>query len=294
MFSRKRNGSVVCRSCGRLVDSDDERCYYCGARKPGLWGFGPLVRRVAADEFGLVRIIIGACAFLYVVALALDPGGIRMGGFLNLLAPGTRASFLLGAAGIVPVWEYGRWWTVLTAGWLHGSLLHVLFNMYWVYLLTPQVARIYGVGRTVIIYVAASVAGFVASSTAVVLLSYVSRDLAAAVGKVLGAAGFTLGASASLMGLLGALIAYSRRGGSSSVGGWAWRYVIFFLLFGLLVRSVDNWAHLGGLAGGYITALLLNPARPERTNHLIAAGACLAATVVALLASVITGLPQFL
>jgi membrane associated rhomboid family serine protease len=95
------------------------------------------------------------------------------------------------------------------------------------------------------------------------------------------------------MGLLGALIAYSRRGGSPSIGGWAWRYVIFFLLFGLIVRAVDNWAHLGGLAGGYLVALLLDPEKSERTDHLLLAAGCLAATVIAVVASVATGLPNF-
>ena len=45
-----------------------------------------------------------------------------------------------------------RWWTVLSAGWLHGSLLHIIFNMMWVRDLGPVVADMYGPGRMVIIY----------------------------------------------------------------------------------------------------------------------------------------------
>jgi rhomboid protease GluP len=68
--------------------------------------------------------------------------------------------------------------------------------------------------------------------------------------------------------------------------------VIFFLLFGLLVPAVDNWAHIGGFAGGYYTAILLDPQKTERVDHLLAAAGCLAATLLALIASVVTGLPQ--
>jgi len=293
MLNPRRQGSVVCRSCGRLVDADDERCDHCGALRPGLWGFAPVVRGLLGDENSVARAIIGVCVALYVLSLLIEPSAIRSGGgFLHILSPGTRAVYLLGASGIVPVWEQGRWWTVLTAGWLHGSLLHVLFNMYWIWLLVPQVMRIYGAGRMLVIYTASNVVGFFLSSSAVVLLSFVNAEFARRIGGVLGAAGFTLGASAALMGMLGALIAYSRRGGSSSVGAWAWRYVIFFLIFGLLVRAVDNWAHLGGFAGGYLAAALLNPEKTERTDHVLAGVACLAVTAVALVASVVTGLAQ--
>lgn len=293
MLHRKRDGSVVCRSCGRLVDVEDERCFHCGARQPGLWGYVPVIRSFTADPSGLARVFIGVCIVLYILSLLIEPSAIGSGGgFMSILAPGTRAVYLLGASGIVPVWEHGRWWTPLTAGWLHGNLLHILFNMYWVWLLVPQVTRIYGAGRMVIIYVASTVAGFLLSSSGLVALNALSPGVARALGQVLGAAGFTLGASAALMGMLGALIAYSRRGGSSSVGGWAWRYVIFFLLFGLLVRAVDNWAHIGGFLGGYLVAWYLDPAKPERSDHLLLATGCLAATAIALVASVITGLPQ--
>jgi len=54
MFGRQTTGSVVCTSCGRLVGVNDETCYNCGRRNPGLWGFGPLLRRLGND-LGFVR-----------------------------------------------------------------------------------------------------------------------------------------------------------------------------------------------------------------------------------------------
>ena len=61
---------------------------------------------------------------------------------------------------------YGRWWTVLSASWLHGGVLHILFNMLWVRQLGPATAEIYGPGRMVIIYTVAGAVGFTLSSVA--------------------------------------------------------------------------------------------------------------------------------
>lgn len=277
MFGRQTTGSVVCRSCGRLVGVNDETCYECGARYPALWGYAPLFRRLGED-LGFTKLAIGACAVLYVLSLLLNVQGIRMGGFLGFLSPSPEASFLLGASGKVPVLRFGRWWTVLSAGWLHGSILHIFFNMYWVRTLAPPVARLYGPGRMVIIYTVSSVLGFVLSSTA----PYVPL--------VGGAAPLTLGASAALMGLLGALVYYGRRGGSSEVGRWAWGYAIFFFVFGLIIQGVDNWAHLGGFAGGWIAARFLDPLKPERIDHVVAALLCLLASALAVVVSVVTAL----
>jgi len=66
----------------------------------------------------------------------------------------------------IPVLGYERWWTVLSAGWLHGSLLHIIFNMMWVRDLGPAVVDIIGPGRTVVIYTLSGVSGFFFSSFA--------------------------------------------------------------------------------------------------------------------------------
>lgn len=288
MFDAHRRGPVVCRSCGRLVDVTDDRCPHCGARWPALWGYSRLLRRLGGLDVGLAKVILGSCVALYALSLLIDVAGIRMGGFLDILGPAPTSLYRLGAAGILPVWQHGRWWTVLSAGWLHGSLLHIFFNMYWVWYLVPQVAQVYGAGRTLVIYTVASASGFLLSSCGLVLLSQVSPGLARLLGQVLGTAGITIGASAALMGLLGVLIAYGRRGGPSYLVGWAGRYVIIFLLFGLFLRSVDNWAHLGGLIGGYLCGVAMDPSRPERLNDLLAGAACLLATLLAIVASFVT------
>ena len=102
---------------------------------------------------------------------------------------------------------------------------------------------------------------------------------------------FTLGASAALMGLWGALLYYGQRTGSSNLRQWAWRNVVYFMLFGLMVRGVDNWAHLGGLVGGWLAARLLDPLKPERTDHLVIAVLCLGAAAASIAASLLIPLP---
>jgi hypothetical protein len=65
------------------------------------------------------------------------------------------------------------------------------------------------------------------------------------------------------------------------------------VIFGLLVSGIDNYAHLGGFAGGYLTSAFLNPMTRERGDHMIVAAVLLAATVVAIAASILTGLSLF-
>ena len=292
MLKRQKSGSVVCRSCGRLVGVNDDACYECGARNPALWGYAPALRQLGED-LGFTQITIGVCVLLFGASLLLDPSGIQMSGFLSFLSPSREATFILGSSGALPVFQYGRWWTVLSAGWLHGGILHIFFNMYWVRTLAPPVARLYGPGRMVIIYVVSSTVGFVLSSCAILLINllYALSPLAGqGLARVMGAGGYTLGASAALMGLLGAMVYYGRRGGSSEIGRWAWGYAIFFMVFGLVLSGVDNWAHLGGFVGGYVTALALDPLKPERLNHLAMALALLVASALAIVASVLTAI----
>lgn len=281
MFQRKRTGSTLCPSCGRLVGVADEECFNCGRRNPGMWGLtsilGNVGRTVPFDQ-----VVIGGTVFLYLCMLAVDPGGIRMqGGLFNLLAPSSESLFRFGASGALPVWMLDRWWTLLSAGWLHGSLLHIGFNVYWVRYLAPATAELYGPSRMVILYTLSSAFAFLLSST---LGQF-------PIIPFLRGAGFTVGASAPILGLLGALVWYGRATGSHTVGRQAWMYALMMIVFGFFFSRVDNWAHLGGFAGGYLAGWLLDPRKPERPVHVAGAIACLAATVLAIIASLVVPPP---
>ncbi len=286
MFKRQRSGSVVCTSCGSLVGVRDDRCLNCGRRNPGLWGFAPLLRNLGND-LGFVTLVLWGNGALYVISLLLSGGNIGLGGggLLSILSPSLPSMFLLGASGATPVFGFGRWWTIFSASWLHGSLLHIVFNMMWVRDLGPAVADVYGAGRMVIIFTIAGACGFLLSSFAGAYIPPL---------PLLQGAPFTLGASASIFGLLGSLVYYGRRTGSQLVHGQALRYAIILFFFGLIMRGVDNFAHAGGFVGGYLISQVLDPLRPERIDHIVLALACLVITAASILASVVTGASLFL
>jgi rhomboid protease GluP len=283
MFKRQTTGSVVCASCGSLVGVNDDRCYSCGRRNPGLWGFGPALRRFGND-FGFIGLVVWGCSALYAAMLLMTVifsgiDAIVGPSLFRMLSPSQPIVELFGASGAVPVFGYQRWWTLLSAGWLHGSILHILFNMMWVRQLGPATADIYGAGRMVIVYTIAGIVGFLASSTAGLLLGWMPIPF-------LRGAYFTLGASASIFGLLGALVYYGRRSGSSMVHREAMGYAVALFVMGIILPGVDNYAHAGGFAGGYLAGAWLDPLKPERMDHFAGAALCILLTALSIIGSI--------
>jgi len=253
---RRISGSSLCYRCRRLNRVDADRCFYCAAPRPGLWGWGHFLGRMGA-ELDLARLVTVVCVVAYVASLGLDPGAIFQGrGPFSLLAPSSGALLALGMTGALP-WEAGRWWTLLTAIYLHGSLLHCLFNVLWIRQLAPGVEEAYGRARAFLLFTASGVVSFVLSNA-------------------LGIS-FTIGASGAVFGLLGAMVQFGRsRGGTYGVAVfrqyWQWALVLFVM--GFLMPGVNNAAHAGGFVGGVLAGLLLGNAgtRPERPWHTLAAG----------------------
>ena len=283
MLGRKTSGSVLCTSCGVLVGVNDDRCYNCGRRNPGLWGFAPLLRALGND-MGFVPFVIGTCIVLFALTLVASQGNVGGGGVFSFLSPSGLSLLWFGASGAVPVIGGGRWWTLLSASWLHGSALHILFNMMAVRQLAPAVADLYGPGRMVIIYTAAGVCGFALSSFAGAYLPSI---------PLLRGSAYTLGASASIAGLIGAILYYGHRSGSSMARSYASSYIVMLIAMGFLMAGIDNHAHAGGFGGGYLAARMLDPLKPERIDHVAMALVCLAASLFSVVASVLYGMGFF-
>jgi rhomboid protease GluP len=237
--------------------------------------------RALGQDLGFTPLVIGGTITLYVLSLLLSGTNVQA-----FLSPNTEILFLLGASGAVPVMVYGRWWTFLTAGWLHGGPLHVLFNVLWIRQLAPAVADLYGPARMIVIYTVAGVFGFALSTLAGVYLGNAPFFFRGAA--------FTVGASAPIFGLLGALVYHGRRTGSSHTSQAGLQYALFLGVFGLIFPGVDNYAHAGGFLGGYVAGLVLDPLKPERVDHMVMAVVCLLVTAIALGTSVITALPLLL
>ena len=244
---RQVQGSVVCSQCGRLVGVNEEKCPFCDAWRPGLFGWATVLRRALGGRLDLFTLIGGACATLYAVALLMSVASgenILGGGLFSILSPSGPALYQLGMTGGY-AWDQGWWLTLLTAMYLHGSLLHIVFNVYWIRNLGPGVTEVYGPGRAFLIFNIAGAGGFL-----------VSNLMSAALNG--GFSTPTMGASGGIFGLLAALIVYGRRRGSSTMTQQLWGYAIMFALFGFIMPGINNWAHGGGFAGGWIAAQLMS------------------------------------
>lgn len=205
--------------------------------------------------------------FLISVILIPSQTGFNFSPF-RFLSPSSQSLFILGSTGSIPLFQYDRWWTLITANFLHGSVLHIIFNMLAVRQLAPLVIEEFGAYRTIVIYILGGIGGFAISALAGVQL--------------------TIGASAALCSLIGALLYYGKsRGGIygqaifSQIGGW----VLGIAMFGFLVPGINNWGHGGGIVSGILLAFLLGyrEKRKENISHKIIAMVCVGVTALALI-----------
>ena len=252
---RQTQGSVVCSQCGRLVGVTEEQCPFCGAWRPGLFGWATLLRRALGGRLDVFTVIVGACVTLYAMELLLSVvagENIMGGGLFNILSPSNFSLYQLGMTGelrltnggVLNAWGVQWFWTLLTAIYLHGSLLHIIFNVMWIRNLGPAVSEVYGAGRAFLLFNIAGAGGFLVSNVMTGVLRGYSVP--------------TIGASGSVFGLLAALIVYGRRRGSSVVTQQLWQWAIILGVFGLVMPSVNNWAHGGGFVAGWVAAHVMN------------------------------------
>jgi rhomboid protease GluP len=275
---RRATGAVVCPNCERLVSAQEARCPYCGAWQPGMFGFGPALRKMFGGQLDLGNIITVACGALYVLSLALDPAAIfHAGGMFDFLSPSGDALIRLGMTGRIFLLA-GQWWTLCTACFLHGSILHILFNMVIMRRYLPMVADLYGNVRAFVIYMVAGIAGFLLSA-------------------ILGLHG-SVGASGAIFGLLGALICYGRRTGQSYVTNQLWTMAIVMFVMGFIGMGgahVDVWAHAGGFAGGFLAAQMMPTThRGEGPGLMVLAGSLTLVTLAGFVLSFIGFAPVLL
>jgi len=141
-----------------------------------------------------------------------------------------------------------EWWRLFTSAFLHGSFLHIAFNMYVLFLLGPTLERILGHIRFLILYVAAALGGSVAS--------YWFSEINTV----------SVGASGAIFGLMGALIVAGRR------LKYDIKQVLILLVINIVIGfispSVDWRAHLGGLVAGAIVAVIM-VFPPKRIRSLV-------------------------
>jgi rhomboid protease GluP len=211
----------MCPHCRAFITTSDRICPYCNEKV----GQRAIDRRNPSPILGLIP----HAQFVTAIILLINIG-IYIGSSLNpeLLQAGWK-NFQV---------REGQWWRLVTAGFLHGGLLHIGMNSWVLFDVGGQVEQVYGASRMLVIYFISTVAGF--------YLSYLWTPNP------------SVGASAAIMGLIGAMIALSlhhRSAMTQAIRATYIRWVIYILLIGLLPGiGIDNAAHVGGLAAGFAVA----------------------------------------
>lgn len=244
-FHPDRLTAVTCTNCGRPICPDDMieapvgyQCPVCtGRAREGAAGAASYRTRSAvarqANRLPLLRIIGGAgiTQALIAINVALFMGMLAAGGWEN------SENLLRFGALSVPL-RTSEWWRLFTAMFVHIGPLHLLFNMYALFLFGPAVETRYGRARFLALYLSA---GFLGSAMSVALTS---------------GFGIRAGASGGVFGILGCWIAFYVRHRDQRGSRDQLRSLFFLvginLFFGFSIGGIDNFAHLGGLAGGFV------------------------------------------
>jgi rhomboid protease GluP len=238
----------MCPHCRAFITTKDKVCPYCNEsvapQRAERGDSGPILGGLIphAGFNTIIILLINSGLYLATSLYSMNSG---RGNFVNL---DVQTLFAFGAK-YGPAIAAGQWWRLVTAGFLHGGILHILMNSWVLFDLGAQVEELYGGARMLVIYFVASVVGF-----------YVSTLWRPDTPSV--------GASAALFGLVGAMIALGTRYRSSMgdmVRSVYLRYLVYLLLFSFL-PGVDMAAHVGGLAGGFVTAYVAGQPKHERSG----------------------------
>jgi len=245
--------------------------YPRAALAPWAGGGRPGDRRQAAEAF---RLLMSRPVAVVYVLLAIN---VAMYLFLETHGGSQNSPTLdrYGAKDDFAIIHQGQWWRLITPIFLHAGILHLAVNSYSLFAVGPLFERCVGRARFLYVYFFAGICGSIFSLAA-------STDLA-------------VGASGAIFGVFGALGVFFYRNrrlfgrASRALVGQVAVLSVINLLIPNVVGGIDGWAHLGGLLGGILAAILVGPKLPK-TDQAIPAGGALdeqrtPAVVVSLLAS---------
>jgi rhomboid protease GluP len=268
-FGNSEGRPKVCPACGALVGSTGARCYQCGASTTfslaaASRSLGKLMPSTAPVTYG----ILSASCLLYLVSLLAtlrETGSLMAGGIFNIGGISGNVLQRLGAS--LPLfYNLQQPWRFVTAIFLHGSLLHIGFNMWVLMDVGPQIEELYGSARYLFIYVITGIGGYILSS-------YFGH--------------FSVGGSGGLLGLVGVLLALTmgrQSAGMKMLRGQLIRWLVYIVIWGFLVQGVDNMAHLGGFLTGFALGKILTdrpPATASERKRAYAMGWIAAVVVIA-------------
>jgi rhomboid protease GluP len=260
------HGSRVCRGCGRLNSVDDKACYNCGKSLPGPLASSALGWFTDFSEDGLpaTKLLIGACVVVYALCMVGNGASLPMqGGLAELAFGGFRPSTLIRAGALLGRYMTTEPWRVLSAVFVHGSLLHIGMNMLSLMRLGSTLEPHFRSARFLLLYLISGAAGFACTL-------WWRGEMA-----------FSVGASGSVFGLLGAFI-----GALMIRRNPGWQQVFFsnLILAGALsffAPNIDNAAHVGGFVSGFFLGLLIEVERQPRKRDRLMTGLAIAGLLAA-------------
>jgi membrane associated rhomboid family serine protease len=147
-----------------------------------------------------------------------------------------------------PLVTSGEWWRLISAGFLHGSIIHLLFNVYILWVIGSQLESIVGNIKFIIIYFVSLLGGSV--------VSYLFSPFGS----------YSIGASGAIFGLMGAMLVVGRKRNLDI--SQITTLVAINVVIGFVLSGIDWRAHLGGLAtGAVITWVLINATSLKEKNQ---------------------------
>ena len=216
----------LCPACGTLVGASATKCHQCGASMTFSFAaasksLGRWMPQTSPVTYAMLTICCVMYGLAIIITTKLQGFGAPQGGLMNLGGIATQVNYRLGASLPLP-YNVAQPWRLVTAVFLHGGLLHIGFNMWVLMDIGPMVEEMYGSARYLFLYVATGVAGYVASSS---------------MGH------FSVGASGTLLGLIGALLAVTS--GRKTIAAQALRsalirWLIYIAVLGIIMRGTDK------------------------------------------------------
>lgn len=194
------------------------------------------IERVFSMKKPIITYLIMAICFVLFISMYIFGNGSYDN--LTLLKFGANLDILV---------KNGDYYRLFTCAFLHIGVMHLLFNMYALYIVGPQVESFYGKIKFLIIYLVSAISGSLLSIT----FSY----------NVISA-----GASGAIFGLLGAMLYfgyYYRVYLGNIIKSQILPLILVNLIFGFASSGVDNAAHIGGLIGGLLASMALGINKKE-------------------------------
>ena len=264
-----RETGVACSSCGRPICPDcmtptpvGMRCPEC-ARQRTKVRTSENIRRVGSGRMPVTMGLIIVNVFLYLLEIANGTGGLN--GANGTLVRDLALIGNFGPGSDIGV-AHGEYWRLVTGGFLHASVLHILFNMYLLYILGQLLEPAIGSLRFGVIYGTSLLAG----SFGALLLEPQA---------------VTVGASGAIFGLMGAAFFEMRHRGMNPFESGIGFLIIINLALGLFLNNISIGGHLGGLVGGALAIIAFQRADRLRQPALGYVG-CAVIAIVAVVAAV--------